>query len=193
MGRLRLNYTRGMRRLPRLLAALALAGAIAAPASARTPNQARFHDAFVRMDAQWPNIPSHDYWLALRDAEDLLRRLTPEEIAADPQVQRDVRVIDVYRKCWLALHVKERALAEFLAGQRVLQDTPGRTDDAREHFALSAAALDEAFRLWPFLAREPVRGDVIGTRGEVERGGLVAAGSVWRALVQRHLDAVSPK
>lgn len=178
---------------PAFLLALLFLVAAAAPAAARTPNQAHFHDAFLRMDAQWPNIGSHDYWLALRDAEDLLKRLTPEEIAVDPQVQRDARAIDVYRKCWLALHVKEKALSEFLVGQLLLQSTPDNTQDAREHFALAAASLDEAFRLWPFLTRETVRGDVLGPRGDVQKGGLVATGAVWRSLVQRHLDAVSPK
>lgn len=176
-----------------LAAPLLFNAALVAPVSANATGGAgrQFHEAFLRMDAAWPNISAHDYWLALRDAEDAAKRLSLDDKAHDPQVSRDLHVFGVYKNCWLALQAKEKAMSELLVGQLILQDTPENSDAAREHFALAVASWDEAFRLWPFLMREKVKGDALSPRGEVEKNGLVGSGSAWRATAQRQLDQVT--
>ena len=172
---------RNLCRAAAVAAAVCLA-LVPAVASAKTPTQEAFHAAFVRMDAHWPNITSHDYWLALRDAEDLALKLSPSEKRADADVERDFKVFQVYRNCWIALVAKEKAISEFVIGQIVLQDDPNNFEAAREHFALAAAEWDEAFRLWPYMLKEKVRGD-----SPTARGDLVGTGFAWRAQAHKLL------
>ena len=175
------------------LAAPLLLGPSSRPAAANAGNGTaqKFHEAFLRMDATWPNISAHDYWLALRDAEDLSKRLAPDDKASDAHVARDLRVFGVYRDCWLALQAKEKAMTELVVGQLILQDTPENMEAAREHFAAAVASWDEAFRLWPFMRNEKVRGDTLSPHGEVQKDGLVGTGSAWRAAAQKQLADVS--
>jgi hypothetical protein len=174
-------------------AVLAISLLGASPALAKSPSQARLAEAFSRMDNRWPNISSHDYWVALRDAEDTARFLTPDERVSDFDTARQLRVLEVYHRCWVALQSKEKAQSEFLVGQLSLQDTPDNLEAAREHFANAVSHWDEAIRVWPYLVREQVRGDVLAPNGEVRHNGGVATGAAWRSTAQRHLDALSPR
>ena len=166
------------------LLALAVPLLAAAPAMARTPSQEAFHTAFKRMDKHWPNVAAHDYWLALRDAQDLAKSLSPDERTSDKEVADDLRMFPVYQRCWTALTLKEKALSEFVVGQLIMHDT-GDGEAAREHFAMAVAAWDEAFRIWPYLAKEPVRGDGLDNKGEVVRAAATGPGYAWRSLAQR--------
>ena len=176
--------------MPRKAVRHALVGAAAlfavtafspSPAAAKTPTQSAFHEAFIRMDARWPNISSHDYFIALRDAELSEGRLTAWERDSDEDIRRDLRVLQVYRNCWLALIAKERALSEMAIGQ-ILIEQEHKADAAREHLALAVAEWNHAIKLWPYLTRERVV--AASTDG---RSHLAATGAVWRAKTQQLL------
>lgn len=173
-----------------VVAGIAFVGASlagAAIAEARTPTQAAFHEAFVRMDARWPNISSHDYFVALTDAETTAQRLTPWERNSDVDVRRDLRVFQVYRNCWLALVSKERALNEQSIGL-ILLEQEHNPAAAREHLALAVAEWERAIRLWPYLVRERVR-----STGNDGRTPIVATGAAWRAEAARLLEIAQPR
>ena len=88
----------------------------------------------------------------------------------------------------MALVAKEKAVSEFVIGQMVLQNDPHNLDNldaAREHFALSLASWEQAFRLWPYLVRENVRGD--DPSDPTGHANLVGTGHAWRAQAQTHL------
>jgi hypothetical protein len=174
----------------RTLPVLCLGALVLLPhaASAKTPTQRSFHEAFERMDGRWPNLGSHEYWLALRDAEDLAVKLSDEERVSDGDVTKDLRIFPVYRACWLALVAKERALREDLIGQLIVRDQPGNAEAAREHFALAVASWDEAFHIWPYMRGEKVRGDSLDGQGD-----LVFPGAMWREAVARRLEDVTPR